>query len=75
MTPRILIFSMTMGADYSFELISIETCVPQLIGHNKLFLGSVKRKITTKKICEYFVSPVIIITLGNKEVYSYETLD
>ena len=37
----ILIFSMAMGADYSFELISIETYAPQFIGHNKLFLGSV----------------------------------
>ena len=41
MAPRILIFSMTMGADYSFELISIETYAPQFIGHNKFFLGSV----------------------------------
>ena len=39
--PRILIFSLAMGADYSFELISIETYAPQFIGHNKLFLGSV----------------------------------
>ena len=39
--PRILIFSMAMGADYSFELVSIETYAPQFIGHNKLFLGSV----------------------------------
>ena len=38
--PRILISLMTMVAD-SFELISIETCAPQFIGHNKLFLGSV----------------------------------
>ena len=27
--PRILIFSMAMGADYTFELISIKTCAPQ----------------------------------------------
>ena len=31
MAPRILIFSMAMGADYSFELISIETYAPQYI--------------------------------------------
>ena len=30
-----------MGADYSFELISIIHWVPQFIGHNKIFLGSV----------------------------------
>ena len=32
---------MAMGADYSFDLISIETYAPQFIGYNKLFLGSV----------------------------------
>ena len=39
--PRVLIFSIAMGADYSFELISIVHSVPQFIGHNKIFLGSV----------------------------------
>ena len=39
--PRILIFSMTIGADYSFELIFNETCSPQFNGNNKLFLASV----------------------------------
>ena len=38
---RILIFSMDMGANYSFELIFIETYAPQFNGPNKLFLGSV----------------------------------
>ena len=41
MAPSILIFSIAMGADYSFELISIETYTPQFIGHNIFFLGSV----------------------------------
>ena len=36
-----LISSMAMGADHSFELISIETYAPQFIGHNNFFLGSV----------------------------------
>ena len=35
---------MAMGADYSFELISIETYAPQFIGHNNFFLGSVSIK-------------------------------
>ena len=39
--PRILIFLMAMGADYSSELISIETYAPQFIGHNIFFLSSV----------------------------------
>ena len=39
--PRILKFSIAMGADYSSELISIEIYTPQFNGHNKLFPGSV----------------------------------
>ena len=38
---RILIFSIAMGADYSIELISIENYVPQFIGHDNIFIGSV----------------------------------
>ena len=41
MAPKIMILSIVMGADYSFELISIETYAPQFIGHIKIFLGSV----------------------------------
>ena len=41
MAPRILIFSIAMGVDYSIELVSIETYAPQFIEHNKIFLGSV----------------------------------
>ena len=40
------IYSMAMGADYSFELISIENYAPQFIGHNKLLLGSVYELLT-----------------------------
>ena len=47
--PRIFIFSIAMGADYSFELISIETYAPQFIGHNKIFLGSLSRLKTIIK--------------------------
>ena len=32
---------MAMGADYTFELISIKTCAPQFKWLNKSFLGSV----------------------------------
>ena len=42
--PRILIFSMVMGADYSFELISTDTYASQFNGHNKFFLGSVSKE-------------------------------
>jgi hypothetical protein len=41
---RIQIFSIALCADYSFELISIVHGVPQFIGHNKIFLGSVRCK-------------------------------
>ena len=40
-SPRILIFLIAMGADYSFELYSIETKALSFFGHNNSFLGSV----------------------------------
>ena len=36
-----LVFYTIMVADYSFEFIPIVHCVPQFIGHNKIFLASV----------------------------------
>ena len=50
MAPRILIFSIAMGADYSFELISIVHGVPKYIGHNKIFQGSVRNALSYKQI-------------------------
>ena len=41
MAPRILIFPIAMGADYTFELNAVETYAPQYFGRNNLFLGSV----------------------------------
>ena len=42
LAPRFLIFSIAMGANYLFELNSIETYAPQYFGHNNLVLGIVK---------------------------------
>jgi hypothetical protein len=50
MAPGILIFSMAMGADYSFELIFNETCAPQFNGHNNSFLASVNFDRPQKKL-------------------------
>ena len=36
---------MAVGADYYFQLISIETYAPQFIGYNKLFLSSVQPQL------------------------------
>ncbi len=41
-------FSIAMGADYSFELNSIETLAPTFFGHINLFLGSVQNKTCCK---------------------------
>ena len=45
--PRILIFSMAMDADYTFELIFNETWAPQFQWLNKSFLGSVSKQAST----------------------------
>ena len=42
-----------MSADYSIELISIETYAPQFIGRNKIFLGSVIFDLCSDQICMY----------------------
>ena len=48
---------MAMDADYSFELIFIETYMPQFNGHNKLFLGSVNESTMYKSnLMEYIIS-------------------
>ena len=41
MAPRISNFLIAIGANYSIELISIETYALQFIGHNKIILDSV----------------------------------
>ena len=45
---------MAVGANYSFELISIETYAPQFIGYNKLFLGSVPRAVGPQEARIFF---------------------
>ena len=41
MAPRILIFLIAMGGNYSFERNSIETYAPLFFGDNDLFLSGV----------------------------------
>ena len=41
MAPRILIFSIAMGADYSFEVKDIEIWVPEFFKHNNSSVASV----------------------------------
>ena len=45
MAPRILIFSMAMGVDYSIELIFIGTYAPQFIWYNIFFLGRMAESV------------------------------
>ena len=44
MAPTISVFSIAMGADYSFELLSIVHSVPQFFMHNKSILGGVSNR-------------------------------
>ena len=68
--PRILIFSSAMGADYSIELISIETYAPQFIGQNKIFLGSVHCYVP---LCTTFKDPCCSApVLGTKVVNVFD---
>ena len=53
MAPKSLIDSIAMSDNYSFELISIETCAPKFIGHDKFFLGSELIHIYILKFCKF----------------------
>ena len=48
--PRILIFSIAMGADYSFELKNIESWVPAFFKHNNSSVATVDPLFTSKDI-------------------------
>ena len=41
MAPRILTFSIAMGADYSLELCSIDSSVPTFSSYDKFFSDNV----------------------------------
>ena len=81
MTPRILTSSTAMGADYSFEPISIETYAHQFIGHNKFFLPNYDQFAGyegTTTVINWFQPLVIgcqsifIVDIGNKEIYKIQ---
>ena len=50
-TPSILIFSIAMGADYSFEVKNIEIWVPAFFKHNNSFVATMQREL--KLICQW----------------------
>ena len=56
-----------MGADYSFELISIETYAPQFIVYNKLFLGSVIHICAAVCIVQPFTQLEVSAAFGASE--------
>ena len=45
MAPRILIFSIAMGADYSFYVKSIATFAPAFFGYNNSVLARVNKLV------------------------------
>ena len=50
--PRILIFSIAIGADYSFEVKNIEIWVPAFFKHNNSFIATVRGIVG---LCVYWV--------------------
>jgi hypothetical protein len=52
MAPRILLFSIVLGAEYSFYLKSITTYAPQKVNNNS-FLGSVREDGEGKNYIHY----------------------
>ena len=50
--PRIFIFSIGLGADYSFEVKNIEIWVPAFFKHNNSSVATVAKKLKIKIICK-----------------------
>ena len=70
MAPTILIFSIAMDADYSFEFISIAHWVPQFFMHNKSILGDcLKSKSEAKLQVDFIKLPAIERSLKKFETY------
>ena len=62
MAPTILIFSIAMGANSSFELISIVHWVPQFVMHNKSILGGVLRRLKIIGLSSKKIIPRVVLT-------------
>ena len=52
MAPRILIFSIAMGVDYSFEVKNIEIWVPAFYKHNNSSAATVRSKFNHLQISD-----------------------
>ena len=51
--PRILIFSIAIGADYSYEMKNSEIWAPAFFKHNNSFIATVNGTESLLKICKY----------------------
>ena len=65
-------FSIAMGVNYSFEFVFIEIYAPQFIGHNKIFLGSVRNNLADLGFqcpignCSSLSTSIICLSLTNR---------
>ena len=60
--PRILIFSIAMDADYSFEVKNIEIWAPAFFKHNNSFLATVESRDSVNFIKK--IGPLTLPTAG-----------
>jgi hypothetical protein len=61
MVPRSLIFSIAIGADYSYEVKNSEILVPAFFKHNNSFIATVKPEALKKEL----KFPTNLIFLGH----------
>ena len=58
-TPRILIFSIAIGADYSYEIKDSEILAPSFLRHNNSFIATLNKsffyKIAKKRKLKFYL--------------------
>ena len=65
--PRILILSITMGADYSFQVKNIEIWAPAFFKHNNSFIATVSGQACFELLVTYTIVKLQAVYLNNSE--------
>ena len=69
-TPRILIFSIAIGADYSYEIKDSEILAPSFLRHNNSFIATLNKSffLQNRKKTEIEILPFCVITFVPIEI-------
>ena len=76
LAPRILIFSISMDADYSFEMKTIEIWAPAFFKHNNSFVSTMKANalaIAPRRCCQPKIFSCFNCTILDTDAHTSRT--